>query len=487
MSEIHFGYEPMFEINTPHNPSDSELNRLSEFMTTERNKIPAGYTYLGQFIDHDIALDSEAGTPPWGTIPSSNTSNKRTPFLDLETIYGFEGPYEGDRPTRAQLLKENSNTLLKLGDTKPTPIVNRIFVGKDLPRMPDSPKALIVDSRNDDNLAVAQTQVAFMRFHNAVVKHLNLDDSTATFETARRIVIQHYQWIILKDYLPRILKTSVLNDVLTEGPQFYFPNPKTPFMPLEFSVAAFRLGHSMIRDRYNWNLLFNDDPFTDAQPATLCELTKFTGRGGLGGRKQLVSDWLINWNWFYDISINEQHQKFNLAFAIDTKVAHGLRSVIDPCNVPSTFSRETSLPAFDLYRARALGLPTGQAVAKIILGTKERILKPEQIANLLPADLKYVFSKHTPLWFYLLAEAEIEEQGQTLGDVGSRIIAETLVELIRHSKPSILNDDFQPNTDFCDSKGEFGMAPMLKFVRSIEDYQGFDQLNPLENVDLCDK
>ena len=360
MSDNHFGYEPMLEISTPHNPSDAELNRLSEFMTTAREKIPAGYTYLGQFIDHDIALDSTGGTPPWGTITPSSISNKRTPFLDLETIYGHECACDDRQPTREQLLKENSKTLLKLGNTINNGIVEEIFHDKDLPRIPGSPMALIVDSRNDNNLAVAQTQVAFMRFHNAVVKYLNADDSTETFAAARNIVIQHYQWIILKDYLPRVLKKSVLSDVLASGNRFYFPKADAPFMPLEFSVAAFRFGHSMIRDRYNWNLLFNDDPFTDAQPATLCELTKFTGNGRLGGREQLVSDWLINWNWFYDISTNEQHQKFNIASRIDTKIAHGLRSVMDPCNVPNTFSRETSLPALDLYRARALGLPSGQ-------------------------------------------------------------------------------------------------------------------------------
>lgn len=477
MSEIHFGYEPMFEINTPHNPSDSELNRLSEFMITERNKIPAGYTYLGQFIDHDIALDSEAGTPPWGTIPSSNTSNKRTPFLDLETIYGFEGPYEGDRPTRAQLLKENSNTLLKLGDTKPTPIVNRIFVGKDLPRMPDSPKALIVDSRNDDNLAVAQTQVAFMRFHNAVVKHLNLDDSTATFETARRIVIQHYQWIILKDYLPRILKTSVLNDVLTKCPQFYFPNPKTPFMPLEFSVAAFRLGHSMIRNSYNWNRFFNDDQFPTS--ATLRQLSKLTGRGGLGGNKQLSSAWAINWNWFYETP-DSPFAKFNYAESINTKISSALGLLPNHSGgFARTFDRSSSLPALDLYRSRALGLPSGQQAAKRILGIEERILKPEQIANLLPANLKNSFSKETPLWFYLLAEAEIEEQGQTLGEVGSRIVAETFVNLIKLTKPSILKDNFKPNPEFFLHDKEFGMTQMLKFVKKMAGDQDFDELNPI--------
>ena len=473
----------MLEINPVHSPSDNELNQLAKFMTERRVRIPAGYTYLGQFIDHDISLDSAVldRIPPWGTILSSNISNKRTPFLNLETIYGFESPSSPrDEPRRELLLAENSKTLLNLGDTQPTQLVNEVFFGKDLPRIPNRPTAQIVDSRNDENLPVAQTQVAFMRFHNAVVKYLNADNSTTAFEEARKIVIQHYQWIILKDYLPRVIKESVLNDVLIEDNQFYFPKKDTPFIPLEFSVAAFRFGHSMIRNSYNWNRFFNDLQLPSG--ATLKELSELTGRGGgLGKKNQLPSEWAINWNWFYE-SLNPPRGMSNFAEAITTKISSGLGLLPnDLGNFPTTFDRSTSLPAKDLYRSRALSLPTGQEVAKRIFGTDEQILKPEQIANLLPANLKYTFSKETPLWFYILAEAEIEEHGQTLGEVGSRIVAETFVKLIRLSSPSILNEDeeFKPNPKFFPHKENFGMAQLLKFVKKMAGNQGFDEFNPI--------
>ncbi len=479
MPENKFGYEQMLEINTAHCPTDTELNRLANFMTGNHKKIPAGFTYLGQFIDHDISLNSAFvdRIPPWGSIPESNISNKRTPFLNLETIYGFESSTNPAETETDLWMAGNSKTLLKLGDTKATPIINKVFVGKDLPRIPGSSMAQIVDSRNDENLAVAQTQVAFMRFHNAVVKYLNSDDSAETFEKARKITTQHYQWIILKDYLPRVIKKSVLNDVLTSGNQFYFPKAKTPFIPLEFSAAAFRFGHSMIRNSYNWNRFFNDDQFPSA--ATLRNLSKLTGRGGLGGNDQLASEWAINWNLFYETP-DSPFGKFNVAEAINTKISGALGLLPDNLGqFPTTFDRSTSLPALDLYRTRAFGLPTGQAVAKRILGTEERMLKPEQIADLLPANLKYTFSKETPLWFYLLAEAEIEEYGQNLGEVGSRIVAESIVTLIRLSDPSILENNFTPNPDFFPHEKEFGMAQLLKFVRKMAGNQDFDELNPL--------
>ncbi len=471
-----YGYERMLEINTAHNPSDNELNQLAKFMTQERKKIPAGYTYLGQFIDHDMSLDSAVGIKPWKPILSSSISNQRTPYLNLETIYGFE-----NHSLRMQFLKENSNTLLRIGDTKGTaPTKYKVFAEKDLPRIKNKPDALIVDKRNDENLVVAQTQVAFMRFHNAVVRYLNLDDTPETFNTARSIVIKHYQWIILTDYLPRIIKKSVLNDVLINGNQFYFPTSQNVFIPLEFSFATFRFGHSMIRNSYNWNRFFNDEQ--SPNDASLAELTKFTGDGGLGGENQLFSDWAINWNWFYKTIDSIPETKFNYAEKINTEISLNLRNLRGGPSAP--FERANSLPALDLYRAKALGLPSGQEVAKRILGTEERILKSEQIANLLPANLKYNFSKETPLWFYLLADAEIEEHGQTLGEVGSRIIAETFARLIKLGKPSIFDNqvatyeiDFKPIQDFFPHEKEFGMPQLLKFGKTKN--QDFDELNPL--------
>lgn len=476
MSENNFGYEKMLEIGTNHQPPDNELNGLAKFMTAAARRIPAGYTYLGQFIDHDITLDStivENRTAVNG-IASTSIVNQRSPFLNLDTIYGLESSSD---PNEKVLLAENSKSLLKLGDTLATSIKNKVYQGKDLPRIPGISTAQIVDRRNDENLAVAQTQVAFMRFHNAVVKYLNAGDSTETFEKARKVVIKHYQWIILNDYLPRVIKKSVLNDVLNNGSQFYFPNKKSPFVPLEFSLAAFRFGHTMIRNSYNWNRFFNDAQIPSN--ATLQKLSEFTGRGGMGGKTQLRSEWAINWNWFYETSNSPLGHTFNFAEEINTRFSSGLgRLPGRPTTVSDgTFNKNTSLPALDLYRSRPGNLPTGQEIARRILGTEDRILQPEQIANLLPPSLRYSFSKETPPLFYLLAEAEIEENGQTLGEVGSRIVAETIVTLIKLSDPSVLTGEFKPNPDFFPFERKFGMAQMIKFGKTAG--QNFDEFNPV--------
>ncbi len=480
-----FGYEPMIENEEDFAPSDKKLNVLAKAMSQDLTKIPSGYTYLGQFIDHDISLDSAVvdRRPPWDIIPYESIYNMRTPWLDLETIYGHKNPTNIGELSRASILAPNS-AFLKLGDTVPGLRVNKVCREKDLPR--NKGFAQIVDMRNDENLAVAQTQVAFIRFHNAVVRHLlkgGAKNNSDTFEGARELVILHYQWIVIHDYLPKVIKQSVLDDVLKNGNQFYFPEEKHPYIPLEFSTAAFRGSHSMIRNSYNWNRIFNDEPAPSGSPARLYELMQNTGKGGLGGKSNLQTDWLINWNWFYKLSGFAQNERFNYASAINTKLAQQLGFLLDQQGQPPMhFARESSLAALDLYRARASRVPSGQTVAKTIYGTGGRSLESKQIANLLPPIIKSSFSEETPLWFYLLAEGEIEEQGQRLGEIGSRIVAETLVMLTKLTRPSIFESDFRPDSALASYEGEFGMVEMFEFIADGDP----EELNPVGEEEECE-
>lgn len=471
-----FGYEEMLKIGKPFKADPERLDQLAESMTQERQRIPAGYVFLGQFIDHDVTMlrvNGKSSDPFGGEVDLKTVANFRTPFLNLETIYGFEIAKSEAEPSRRDLLEDESEAILRIGKTIAFGRVKEEFADQDLPRKPGSKEALLVDPRNDENLAVAQTHVMFIRFHNAVVRrHLNDDEKDPnTFKKARKIVIQHYQWIVLHDFLEKILKPSVLADVLTSGNQFYFPDKKRPYIPLEFSVGAFRLGHSMIASNYNWNRLFNDEPFSDRLgTATLMDLQRFTTKGEMNNQTRLPSDWVINWKWFHRVG-NRQGQKLNLAERITTKLAR--------FTMPTErYERQFSLAAMDLFRTGIHSLPTGQAVARAISGSDDRVLEPEQIANLLPQSLKSVFSKETPLWFYLLAEAEIEEQGYTFGEIGSRIMAEVFVELIKLSEYSILQDGFLPNRDWSDAFGRFGMPELIRFVTSNQEAE----LDPLSTV-----
>jgi len=504
MCENQFKYGPMLDFREQFHPEDSQLNELAEFMTAHFDEpaelpekpIPAGYTYLGQFIDHDIALDSATTgerLEPWVRIDPQSISNKRTPFLNLETIYGYDEPSNTGEPRRSELL-EPGTAKLKLGETSNDGLVNHVFKDRDLLRRPTG-IAIIVDSRNDDNVAVAQTQVAFTRFHNTVVKCLGGGDPSTVFDTAREIVIQHYQRIIVEDYLPRVVKKSVFDaalDAASNDPLrfkfFRLTDRRFPVMPLEFSVGAFRMGHSMIRESYNWNRNFNTH--TPASPASIVALTKLTGRCGLTTtnkrRGQLPSEWLVNWNLFYETSA-VLDPDLNLAAPINTRIAPSLGQLPSPTQnnceftTDGIFRRECSLPAFDLYRTRSLGLPSGQAIARRVLDSEDGILDSERIADLLPESLREPFKGETPFWFYLLAEAEIQEKGATLGEVGSRILAETFLGFLRASPLCLLDPRVErrsiPELDeFAD---RFGMPQMLHFINKYKDEE-YDELDPIK-------
>src|SRR3954469_10304389 len=247
--------------------------------------IPAGYTYLGQFIDHDLTFDKTNVT--LGTaISPANLLQGRSPTLDLDSLYG-NGP--GD-PASAKFYGPQGLKLL-LGKTEAAGR-GRLAAqqGFDLPRNPSQQLAVIPDKRNDENLPVAQTHCAMIRFHNRVITQLGSTPPAMRFAEARRLVTEHYQWMIRHDYLPRICDPSVVDDVFTDGRKAVEPNAaasSVPTMPVEFSVAAFRLGHSMIRANYAWNHEFPD------QQGTLDFLFGFTGTSGfLGGGSKLPSNWI---------------------------------------------------------------------------------------------------------------------------------------------------------------------------------------------------
>lgn len=215
--------------------------------------LPAGFTYLGQFLDHDLTFDQTAGLPDTVLGPDE-IEQGRSPSLDLDSLYG-RGPDLETKPIYAadKVHLRVGQTSIAGGSDEPEGRV----LPNDLPRG-DNParlvEATIGDPRNDENLAVAQTHLAFIKFHNAVVDRLAATGLTgrALFDAARKTVMQHYQSIVLHDFLPRVIEPNVLNDVVTNGRKFYkIEAGKEPTMPLEFSVAAYRLGHSMIRDNYS--------------------------------------------------------------------------------------------------------------------------------------------------------------------------------------------------------------------------------------------
>ncbi len=250
---------------------------------------------------------------------------------------------------------------------------------------------MIPDPRNDENLIVAQTHVAMIRFHNRVVDKLPAGLPPAQrFRRARRLVTLHYQWLIRHDYLPRIVRSDVLDDVFTNGRKLVEPTAlptDVPTMPVEFSVAGFRLGHSMVRPTYDWNRRLPD------RSGSLDYMFEFSALGRtLGGELRLLSNWLADWRRMYDFPAGGHPELgspggVNFAQRIDTLLTSPPKDL-----PPSTFGGRDTIPFDDprrnlafrnLTRASMLKLASGQQMVALLrsLGEQVTLLTPKQIIN----------------------------------------------------------------------------------------------------------
>jgi hypothetical protein len=389
--------------------------------------ILAGFTFFGQFIDHDITFD------PTSSLERPNDlaaiENFRTPALDLDSVYG-------GGPVADPHLYDISEGGIK-------------FLIESLSMVPGSPSdiprnsqntALTSDPRNDENLIISQLHLAFLKFHNAVVDKVKADgiiDPGQVFSEAQRLVRWHYQWIVLNEFLPHIVGQPLIDNILQKGRKFYHYRNE-PFIPIEFALAAYRFGHSQVRPGYRVNDQFAAAIFDSSQDPANPDPNDL--RGGKRAPRRFVQ-----WSNFFDTGIGTPQQ----GKKIDTTLSSPL---LDLPFVPPP----SSLAQRNLLRGLSFGLPSGQAVAK------KMSIKP-----LDPNDLSDVselgFDRNTPLWFYILREAQVLNDGRRLGPVGGRIVAEVLIGLLQGDKMSFLrqNPDWEPTLG---TNGEFKMADLLKFA-----------------------
>jgi hypothetical protein len=439
--------------------------------------VPAGYTYLGQFTDHDLTFDRTSVMLGQHVSPAQLLQG-RSPSLDLDSLYGA-GPSD---PGSAKFF-ESDGLHLKIGKTVAAgdPAMN----GFDLPRGAGSSnkekrKAVIPDFRNDENLVVAQTHTAFIRFHNRIVDKLPASTPAGQrFAKARESAVKHYQWMLRHDYLPRICAGGAINDVFNNGRKLFEVGATptdVPTMPIEFSIAAFRLGHAMIRRAYNWNARF------PGQQGTLDFLFLFSGTSGdpaLGGEMRLPSNWIADWRRMYDFTA-DGHANLaapggvNKAMRIDTLLVNPLAAL--PAGsfggtAADLGKPQANLAVRNLTRAKMVRLATGQQMVRFLKnkGVNVTALTAAQIRNgnngadldgLTPTQ-RQAFVRDTPLWFYILREAELN--GGKLKGVGARIVAETFHRAMEGSVASIVRDPgFHPTLG--PDNSTFRMSDLLFFA-----------------------
>jgi hypothetical protein len=391
------------------------------------SRIPAGFTFFGQFIAHDITADRSLLAHH---ARLKELHNFRQPRVDLECVYG-SGP--GGDPFFYDL---NDPDKLLLG-------INDIKEPNDVPRNHQG-LALVADKRNDVHLFISQLHLAFLKFHNRVIDEVRRQGvaSDNVFREAQRIVRWHYQWIVVNEFLPLTVGERTMHDILDHGPRYFIIRPgQQPFIPVEFADAAYRFGHSQIRPRYTLNEHgAKGNVFPDC-----------------AGTCPVEHDRVIDWTYFFAIPGRRAPQASKL---IDTSMAHSLIDLPERVVGATDTSEEKSLAYRDLGRGAALDLPSGEAVARFIGAqplSKEKVGLQE-----------YGWHGDTPLWYYLLKEAEVQNNGEFMGEVGGRIIAEVLLGLITADPNSYwhADDDWKPTLP-ATQEGQFTMADLLSFAGTV--------------------
>ena len=428
---------------TSNNPADAGVS-----------SIPAGFTYFGQFVDHDITFDVSSTLD--ADTDANTINNMRSPSLDLDSVYGrgpgldpflYDFPTVG--PSTAIKLHRGTNTPIGPGGPSNNGTASGMVqqTNWDVPRMGGTNTAVIGDPRNDENLIIVQFQHAMLRFHNAVVDLLvAIGFAGDIFGEAKRIVTHHYQWAVVHDFLERICGAAAVNNAMAT----VNPLPGSPFrMPVEFAVAAYRFGHSMIRDRYFVNFNFPN--------ATLGQVFEFNRNP----RLPVFSNWVVDFNAFFDTGVPVPIH--NKARKIDSFIANGLESL------PGFTGLMSILATRNLRRGHALGLPSGQGMANQF-GIAP--MTAAQLTSGLPAAEVAVLNSSggvllnkTPLWYYVLREASVLGGGNQLGPVGGRIVAETFVRILKRDASSYLNvsGGFTPILPSA-TPGNFTVADLVAFA-----------------------
>jgi len=429
----------------------------------EESGIPAAYTYFGQFIDHDLTFD------PASSLQRQNDPDAlvdfRTPRFDLDSVYG-RGPE--DQP---YLYADGRHFLL--GEALIGSALGQVLTANDLPRSrakvvdPNGQaRAIVGDPRNDENVIVSQLHGLMLRLHDKLTDN----HPDWSFAQVQQEVRFHYQWVVVNDFLPTVVSCDVLREVLPhlahhsslyqDKPRLEFYKPRDNlFMPLEFSAAAYRFGHSMVRPGYRLN--------DDTGPLPIFPFANNPDGTALTGFDQFPGTWAIDWARFLDLEPRPfgdendpanpgNSQRTQLAYRIDTSLVNPLGSL--PARVAN--DPPPNLASRNLLRGWRMRLPTGQDVARAmgvpVLPDSEILIgKFTGDANDIKGDIVAVagdaFKGTCPLWTYVLAETEeVVTTFKTtdgdkliktrhLGPVGGRIVAETFVGILAGDSSSFLN------------------------------------------------
>jgi hypothetical protein len=375
------------------------------------SEVAAGWPIFGQLVAHDITADRSALQ---SHADPRRLRNARSPLLNLECLYG-------DGPVGHPFLYQREDPA-------------KFLIGAscaDLPRNTEG-TALVGDPRNDSHMLVAQMHLAMLKAHNALVDHSRRQgvSEDRVFESAARELRWHYQWAVLQEFLPSLVGRLIVDEVASHGPR-WFPRTGDAFIPLEFADAAYRYGHCQIRQKYQLN--------RHAKPVPIFP--------DLLGFRPMPRELAVDWTLFFDTPGASTAQR---AKKIDGRLVSSLIALPVAVTGECEVQEYHSLAVRDLQRGRGVGLPSGEAVARymgVAALTREEV-------GLSAAG----WTGETPLWYYILREADVKTGGSRLGPVGGRIVAEVLVGVLDCDPGSVRSSDpsWRPKGSLIEMLTQFG-------------------------------
>jgi len=475
-------FNRLFSNLSPLIPLQTDLELLAQTMLDVNARgplngsiLPAGYTYFGQFIDHDLTFDNTSILTQASDL--NTLQNQETNLFDLSCVYGINNS------------SLNINGLFDIGKTSNG--------DDDLPRNSNG-VALIADTRNDENLIVSQFHLAFLKFHNKVFAEIKTQNPVFTLtelvNNTKQTVVWHYQWLIVHDFLADISGKFFTRIIDSTGNLSIHPNIQSmyPNLPIEFTGAVYRFGHSMVRDAYYINASFDVFPiFSPILPPPLVSIPD------LRGSRPIPANQTIDWSMFFPMPF---HKGFQVTENFDNFITESLYNL----PIPEVVSGMTNiLPLRSLMRgAFTYQLPSGQDLALAMGIPPNEILKASngnmvfQTLNPLvtATDINHlttIFGEQTPLFYYILKDNHVNGNGQHLGSLASKIIGDTFMNLLSKDPNSFLNNGFTPTLgNFgCIINGIYRFAEFFTYSLNLPSFTSTDIIpsfqtnffDPLEN------
>lgn len=447
----------MSYISFPHDGVAYETPPLFAINET----IPAVFTFVGQFIDHDLTMNAVNLTEVQSDGPVVDSAS---PIIDLDSVYGPRAFLDNAALYGDQSIFNPDGTFK----------LNAVGIGFDLPRYNNEVSklqpALIVDARNDENQMLLQVHILIMRVHNALITRNPSGRWGANFQeivgNVRKEVVLNWQSVILNDDMPAKIEPETLASVLSEikkpdyGELKHKPlrdlvtGKNVVRLPHEFALA-YRFGHSMLRPRYT----LNDSP--DGQDILLFNNRELGGADDLRGSRPLSPSHVIDWRVFYPEPSVAEHD----SLAIDGKITPALFDLPET-TIPDDIKYIGNLPQRNLIRSRMLGVTSGEELADFYGVMK---LSPEEIVDENHPEARILFKQEgtpeypfrTPLWYYVLKEAEVRQGGQRLGALGSRLVGEVLAGGIYYGDEFRFDDSWESQIT---GKNEVHLRDLIDFA-----------------------